>query len=94
MAEFNEGQFEGIEDYRDLAGVALSLNAMIAEMYLEMGHADPLLFKLIEKTAEVSQLMKIQEFTDRLELLKMRVGQQVDEIIEEVGHDIEKGSWS
>lgn len=94
MAQFDEGDFEGIEDYRDLAGVSLSLIALTAKTYLEAGHADPLIYKMVGRATELSELLGVQEFTDKLALLKLEVGNKVEEIIEEHEMPIGREDWS
>ena len=94
MADFNEGEFEGISDYRDLAGVLTALHSLTIRAYLEAGHADPIMYQAVKKLAELSQLIGNPEFTDELEILKLEVGNKVDEVIEERNIPISREEWS
>lgn len=86
---------EGKEmDNEQVAKLALSLNAVLAEAYLEAGHADPMIYQVIERASQLSRFLEDSELTNDLEFLKMKIGNRVDEIIEENNIPMEKGEWS
>jgi hypothetical protein len=81
-------------DPRDVAIMTMGAIGGTVEVYLEAGHADPLLYKLVELIEGLSENLDFQELTERLTLLKMRVGEAVNEMIDANNIPIDKDEWS
>ena len=81
-------------DPRDVAIMTMGAIGGTVEIYLEQGYADPLLYKLVEFTEGLSESLEFQELTERLTVLKMRVGEAVNETIDANNLPIDKNEWS
>ena len=81
-------------DPRDVAIMTMGAIGGTVEVYLESGYADPLLYKLVEFIEGLSVGLEFQELTERLTVLKMRVGEAVNETIDANNLPIDKNEWS
>jgi hypothetical protein len=81
-------------DARDVAIMTMGAIGATVEMYLEQGYADPMLYKLVNFIEGLSENLEYQELTERLTLLKMRVGEAVNETIDANNLPIDKDEWS
>jgi hypothetical protein len=81
-------------DARDVAIMSMGAIGATVEVYLEQGYADPLLYKLVEFIEGLSENLEFQELTERLTVLKMRVGEAVNETIDANNLPIDKNEWS
>lgn len=81
-------------DARDVAIMSMGAIGATVEMYLEQGYADPMLYKLVEFIEGLSPNLEFPELTERLTLLKMRVGEAVNETIDANNLPISKDEWS
>jgi len=81
-------------DPRDVAVMSMGAIGATVEMYLESGYADPMLYKLVEFIEGLSPALEFQELTERLTVLKIRVGEAVNETIDANNLPIDKNEWS
>jgi hypothetical protein len=81
-------------DTRDVAIMTMGAIGATVEMYLEQGYSDPMLYKLVEFIEGLSPNLEFTELTERLTLLKMRVGEAVNETIDANNLPIDKDEWS
>jgi len=81
-------------DSRDVAIMSMGAIGATVETYLEQGYADPLLYKLVEFIEGLSGNLEFQELTERLTVLKIRIGEAVNETIDANNLPIDKDEWS
>lgn len=81
-------------DSRDVAIMAMGAIGATVEIYLEQGYADPLLYKMVEFVEGLSPALGFPELTERLTVLKMSVGEAVNEVIDANNLPVNKDEWS
>lgn len=81
-------------DPKDVAIMAMGAIGATVEMYLEQGYADPMLYKLVEFIEGLSPALEFPELTERLTVLKMSVGEAVNETIDANNLPVDKDKWS
>lgn len=69
-------------DDKEIAVASLVLLGTTIESHLENGLSTPMFFRALELAVELAEEIGLQELTDRLNCLKMEVGERNNEIIE------------